>query len=218
MLMMNVSDSAFKLTDQQLADARCELVALEQSLELLPQILEDKYRHHLASVVQTNRQLFDQQLYLRQCLVAAASSSRLLPPSRRMRPILIVMGCVGVLALVCTSALLRKQLTRQALMRPSAVNLDRPASVVSDSMMQLSAKGESWVEVQDLVTQETLFVGVLNAGDFRKIRLRRGLRIRSGRPDLLSLQIDTAPPIPFGEAPGEVWRTVLPPELKKARA
>jgi hypothetical protein len=63
-----------------------------------------------------------------------------------------------------------------------------------------------------------LLIGVLEAGETRTIRLRQGLRIRSGRPDLLSLQIDNAPPKAFADINSLGWHTVLPPSVRKAPA
>ena len=83
-------------------------------------------------------------------------------------------------------------------------------SPVSKSTVTLRSLGSSWVEVQDLVTRQTVWVDVLEPGTAQPIRMRRGLRIRSGRPDLLSVQIDNHQPFPFGSLNGVDWRTLRP--------
>ncbi|MFQ6539311.1 hypothetical protein, partial [Aphanothece stagnina] len=57
---------------------------------------------------------------------------------------------------------------------------------------------------------EVVYTNTLQEGDLQRIRLRDGLKVRSGRPDLLDVAV--------GEGPYEVlnpisnldWRTFLP--------
>lgn len=220
--------------DQQLAEAQAELNALEQAVEDLPHVLEVKYRQRLAAVVEANRQLqAQQQLLQQQCvplplpqhgsrwtrlrrLVAVQGIG--LPPHRRRTVALIAGAAVAVAALTWAAAR-RWPLPPQ---RPALQGVAPAASAAlpraTTSTLVLRALGSSWVEVQDLATREVLFIGVLEAGEERTIRLRRGLRLRSGRPDLLMLQVDDAAPMAFGALQGYGWRTVLPPVIRTGGA
>ena len=194
--------------------ARRELAALEEALDELPQILEDKFRQRVLTLRQINHQLQDEQASLRTQLMASKRYN--VPPWR-----LVLVG-----ALACTAlAGLGWGASRQLGFRPSAlrqapVNGDRlqAAAPLSASILQVQAQGSSWLEVQDLRSHAVLFIGVLETGQSRTIRLRQGLRLRSGRPDLLTIRIDDGQSEPFGLSQGQDWRTVMPPALRTAGA
>jgi hypothetical protein len=84
-----------------------------------------------------------------------------------------------------------------------------PTPQRADQDLLLRAQGESWVEVQNL-DGEVIYMNTLQDGDLQRIRLRDGLKVRSGRPDLVDVAV--------GEGPYEVlnpinnldWRTFLP--------
>jgi hypothetical protein len=135
-----------------------------------------------------------------------------------MRALVVALVC-AVLAGLGWGAARQLGLGPPAL-RQAQRNGDRlqAAAPLSTSILQVQAQGSSWLEVQDLRSHAVLFIGVLEAGQSRTIRLRQGLRLRSGRPDLLTLRIDDAQPEPFGLSQGQDWRTVMPPELRTAGA
>lgn len=198
--------------------ARKELAALEGALEELPQILEDKFRQRLLALRQINQDLQREQTSLRAQLMTSPR-----PAAARWRLVLLVaLGCSALAGLGWSAALqlgfrtsgLRQPLLNSHRLPPAAA----PAAPLSNSVLQVQAQGSSWVEVQDLRSHAVLFIGVLEAGQSRTIRLRQGLRLRSGRPDLLTIRIDDGQPQPFGLSQGQDWRTVMPPGLRTAGA
>jgi hypothetical protein len=210
----------------QLVQAREELAELERAVETLPDIFETKFRAAVKSVMDTNRALALEQQQLSEAVrTALPPASPLRLPAvtwkfsphdwQRYRKPGLLLGVGMALCLVLGGVMAQ----RSRMPRPSSATAQRqPAPLQTDSVLQLRADGSSWVEVQDLHSREVLLIGVLEAGETRTIRLRQGLRIRSGRPDLLTLQIDDAPPRAFGDINGLGWRTVLPPNVRKAGA
>jgi hypothetical protein len=198
-------------SSSELELARKELAALEGAVEALPQILEDKFRQRLLALRQFNHQLELEQASLRNQLMA---SQRAVGVPWRMA-LVAALVCTGLAGLGWSAARTWGSGSTVSLRLPAA---SRPAVPVSSSILQVQARDSSWVEVQDLRTQAVLFIGVLEAGQSRTIRLRQGLRLRSGRPDLLTLRIDDGPAEPFGLSQGQDWRTVMPPVLRTAGA
>jgi hypothetical protein len=198
-------------SSSELELARKELAALEGAVEALPQILEDKFRQRLLALRQFNHQLELEQASLRNQMMA---SQRAVGVPWRM-VLVAALVCTGLAGLGWSAARTWGPGSMLSLRLPDA---SRPAVPVSSSILQVQARDSSWVEVQDLRTQEVLFIGVLEAGQSRTIRLRQGLRLRSGRPDLLTLRIDDGPAEPFGQSQGHDWRAVMPPALRTAGA
>ena len=199
-------------SSSELELARKELAALEGAVEALPQILEDKFRQRLLALRQFNHQLELEQASLRNQLMA---SQRAVGVPWRM-VLVAALVCTGLAGLGWSAARPRGPGSTVALRLPAASRSAAPVS--TSSILQVQARDSSWVEVQDLRTQAVLFIGVLEAGQSRTIRLRQGLRLRSGRPDLLTLRIDDGPAEPFGLSQGQDWRTVMPPVLRTAGA
>jgi hypothetical protein len=195
----------------ELQRARLELAALEAALEELPQILEDKFRQRLLALRQINHQLQLEQASLRTQLMPSPGPSG--APWRLA--LLVALACTALAGLGWGAA--RQLGSRAAVVQPPAA-LPPAALPQSRSTLQVQAQGSSWVEVQDLRSHAVLFIGVLEAGQSRTIRLRQGLRLRSGRPDRLTIRIDDGQPQPFGLSQGQDWRTVMPPELRTAGA
>jgi len=196
----------------ELERARSELAALEGALEELPQILEDKFRQRLLALRQCNHQLLLEQASLSRQLMASPRAAGV--PWQWV--LVAVLACAGLAGLGWSLARLRVSAPTAARRLPAALRSAAPLS--TSSILQVQAEGSSWLEVQDLRTQAVLFIGVLEAGQSRTIRLRQGLRLRSGRPDLLTLRIDDDPAEPFGLTQGQDWRTVMPPALRTAGA
>ncbi|MFM1812259.1 MAG: hypothetical protein RLZZ336_1197 [Cyanobacteriota bacterium] len=197
--------------------ARRELAALEGALEELPQILEDKFRQRLLALRQINHQLQLEQASLKTQLMASPR-----PMGPPWRPVLLVaLACTALAGLGWGAARQLGYRTgyRTGAIRQPPLNSERlppAAAPLSNSVLQVQAQGSSWVEVQDLRSHAVLFIGVLEAGQSRTIRLRQGLRLRSGRPDLLTIRIDDGSPQPFGLSHGQDWRTVMPPAFRTA--
>lgn len=84
-----------------------------------------------------------------------------------------------------------------------------PPAARSDRDLRLRAIGESWLEVRTLAG-EVVYVNTLQEGEATTIRLREGLQIRSGRPDLLEFAVDGRPFQVLGPVDDLSWRTVLP--------
>lgn len=197
--------------DAQLATAQAELQALEQLVAELPQIYEAKFRQGLEAVVQLNRQLAGEQAALRQACAGALPAAA--SPGRSSRAVAIWEKRFAPWALVAVAALvfglwLTRVRQRRAEPAPVAA-LSAPAVDTSTAaaVLVLRAQGTSWVEVQDLGSREVLFIGELKRGEQRSVRFRQGLRLRSGRPDLLTVQLDGQPPQPFDQNQGLDWRT-----------
>lgn len=84
-----------------------------------------------------------------------------------------------------------------------------PPAARSDQDLRLRATGESWLEVRTLAG-EVVYVNTLQEGEDTTIRLREGLQLRSGRPDLLEFAVDDQPFQVLGPVDDLSWRTVLP--------
>lgn len=208
----------------ELASALAELDALERAVEELPQVLEDKFRQRVRALAEFNRQLALQQQMLQKGdtagLTVASEPPRRLPalpwprlhllPSLPLRMVLLAFAC-SAMGLLGWGLAQRLQAPLRVAPAPPVV----APRLNSAGTLTLRASGPSWVEVQDLVSREVLLVGVLATGEQRQIRLRQGLRLRSGRPDLLTLQIDGQGPQPMGANLGTAWRKLLPPEVPK---
>ena len=199
----------------QLDQARCELAALEQALVEMPQILEVKFKQRVSALNQINQQLLQEQLLLVSQLAAPSGGTG--PRWRALSTGLV--GCAGLVLIGWGGARWLATPQPSARLPHSGVMQQAPGSALSSSStVVVRAQGPSWVEVQDLRSHEVLFIGVLETGDARTIRLRQGLRLRSGRPDLLSLQVDGGAARPLGADQGQGWHTLLPPGVRTAGA
>ena len=78
-----------------------------------------------------------------------------------------------------------------------------------DLDLRLRATGEAWLEVRTL-DDEVVYVNTLQEGNETTIRLGEGLRIRSGRPDLLEFGVGDQPLQVLGPVDDITWHTVLP--------
>jgi hypothetical protein len=204
----------------QIERANSECVLLEEALEEFPSMIEHKFRRQLNHVVEINCILKAQNHEMRQAL---QSQLRFSSPRSGIaaslfllcRSLLIFAVLTGLATLFVWTIPYRNQQEAGLLaVRNRSASIE-PVPVESTAMLKLAADGISWVEVRDLATEKTLFVGTLQSGEQRSIRMRRGLRIRSGRPDLLKFQIDGGSFISFENAVNLGWRTLMPPPLKK---
>lgn len=94
-----------------------------------------------------------------------------------------------------------------------ATTAEPSASVAqsSDLPLRLRAQGEAWVEVRDLAG-EVVYVNTLRMGEEAQVRLGQGLRVRSGRPDLLEVALADQPYIALGPVYDLSSQTFLPPD------
>lgn len=84
------------------------------------------------------------------------------------------------------------------------------ASKVSSSLNLMVRGGQSWVLIESL-SGLVLMDAILSDGETRVFAIDSGLRIRSGRPDLLYLAIDSKPLKPLGKIDDIGWIEILPP-------
>lgn len=199
------------LLDAQLATAQAEVRALEQLVAELPLIYEAKFRQGLEAVVQVNLQLAGEQACLKKaCAGALPPSSSLGRPGRsvafleRRRLYWALVAVVALVLAVGVTQLRQRRAEPAPVAGVPAPDLEAPAA---EAVLVLRAQGTSWVEVQELNSREVLFIGELQAGEQRTVRFNQGLRLRSGRPDLLTVQLDRQPPQPLNQNQGLDWRT-----------
>lgn len=203
----------------ELVSAYAELEAVQEAVKNLPDVYEAKFRQALTMNVQLNRYLLLRNKELEDLVnkEIVSGSASLLANSKKRGLLIGFLGtrsrsavkyigtvCLGV-AIVCFALWKFNQsyaIKSNAQTVPAGYN-----SEITSNTLRVRSDGPSWVEVQDLGTREVLFIGELQAGEERAIRNRQGLRIRSGRPDLLTISIDGAPPTPFGDRQGLGWRT-----------
>jgi phage tail protein X len=213
MTFPDADSPAVPALDAELATAQAELQALEQLVAELPQIYEAKFRQGVEAVVQVNRQLAGEQAALREACAGALPAAAATSPGRSIRLGALWEKRFAPWALVAVAALafglwLTRVRQRRAERAPVAA-LSAPAvdASMAAAVLVLRAQGTSWVEVQDLGSREVLFIGELQAGQQRTVRFRQALRLRSGRPDLLTVQLDGQRPQPFDQNQGLDWRT-----------
>jgi len=226
--------------EAQVAEAQAELEEYQRLLNELPGIYEGKFRQKLRSVAQEIRQLLDERKALQQQVVRALAEIRqqkLLPASGaasefsdhpkakiwiklqihrfRRLPKLRLMGLSAAAALgLFGSALVIPSLfsTRSLAPRGGASTLSPQAPPVPSvfTTIQLQALGgESWVLVEDLKGRQ-VFDAILQPGAPKRLPLAQGLRLRSGRPDLLFVAVGDAVPKPLGDVGDLDWVEIRP--------
>lgn len=116
-------------------------------------------------------------------------------------------GC-GAVAVVLIPQLSHSPQQRPAepLRQSGTGAVERPVS----SLKLLSRGGQSWVLIENLSGGKVLDV-VLNDGDMKDVPIGDGLRIRSGRPDLLYLGIGSQSLQRLGGVNDLDWTEIRPP-------
>jgi hypothetical protein len=80
----------------------------------------------------------------------------------------------------------------------------------ANTTIQLQARGgESWGLVEDLKGRP-VFDGILQSGEPKRFPLAQGLRLRSGRADLLFVAVGDALPKPLGDVGDLDWVEIRP--------
>jgi len=221
----------------ELARLRAELEEYQGLIDELPEIYEAKFTHQLRDVAQDIRRLMDERQALQEqinrCLEAAPAMPLLAaapeplpaPPRPWAPPVALAaaqrwlrrlprrrlgLAAAGTALALAGIAAVRWQ-PAPAPTPPPAEPVPAAPQQVAEPELRLRANGESWVEVQTLDGQ-VVTVKTMQAGEATTIRLGQGLRIRSGRSDLLEIAVADQPFVVFGPVADIDWRTVKPPE------
>ncbi len=211
----------------ELARLRAELEEYQGLIDELPEIYEAKFTHQLRDVAQDIRRLMDDRQALQEQINRSLEAARAAPllaaapeplPSSPARPWMppAAVAAATALAVAGVAALQWKpppapRAAAPAPIPPHAEPLPAPPQVADDIELRLRASGESWLEVQTLAG-EVVYVNTLQDGQAATIRLGQGLRIRSGRPDLLEFAVADQPFVLLGSVYDFDWRTIRPPE------
>jgi len=226
--------------ESQVAAAQAELEEYQRLLNELPEIYEGKFRQKLSSVAQEIRQLLDERKALQQQVghaLAETKQPKLLPASRaasefpdhpkaqiwpklqipRFKHLpklrLIGLSAAAALGLVGAALVIPSFFSSRSLAPPGGASIrsSQAAPVPSASTtIQLQARGgESWVLVEDLKGRP-VFDGILQSGEPKRFPLAQGLRLRSGRADLLFVAVGDALPKPLGDVGDLDWVEIRP--------
>lgn len=226
--------------ESQVAEAQAELGEYQRLLNELPEIYEGKFRQKLRSVAQEIRQLLDERKALQQQVGQALAETRqpkLLSASgvasdfpdhpivqiwtmlqisrfRRLPKLRLIGLCAAAaLGLVGAKLLIPSLFSSSALAPRGGESIDSSQAATApnaSTTIQLQARGgESWVLVEDLKGRQ-VFDGVLQPGAPKRFPLAQGLRLRSGRADLLFIGVGDAVPKPLGEVGDLDWVEIRP--------
>jgi hypothetical protein len=226
--------------EDQVAEAQAELEEYQRLLNELPEIYEGKFRQKLRSVAQEVRQLLDERKALQQQVghaLAESTQQKQLPastaasevpdnpkpqiwaklqiPRFKHLPKLRLIGLSAAAALgIVGAALVIPSLFSSRLPAPRAGASIRspqvPPVASTPTTIQLQARGgESWVSVEDLKGRQ-LFDAILQPGAPKRLPLGQGLRLRSGRADLLFVAVGDAVPKALGGVGDLDWVEIRP--------
>lgn len=202
-----------QLLKQQLHDAQLELERLEELIQQVPELMEQRCLQELRQVAHQNHQLLSERQRLIQLLQQGeeqhANSHPQAWPSLRpfqawvQRNRTVLLSGLGTCALAGLGAVGWQQ--RLALGTwfqasgntelPRPIRTQQPMAVVpiagdSKTIVTLEARDASWIEVINVRSGELLLQDTLNAGDTRRVRLRSGLRLYAARPEALRYSLD----------------------------
>ncbi|MBD2424005.1 DUF4115 domain-containing protein [Cyanobium sp. FACHB-13342] len=85
----------------------------------------------------------------------------------------------------------------------------RPSRAIPATLRLEARGGQSWVRVERLEGEKVLDT-ILEPGQSRELALGSGLKIRSGRPDLLYVAVGTSRPQPLGGVSDLDWYEFRP--------
>ena len=226
--------------EAQVAEAQAELEEYQRLLNELPEIYEGKFRQKLRSVAQEIRQLLDERKALQQQVghaLAETKQPKLLPssgaasefpdhpkaktwtklqiPRFKRLPKLRLMGlsAAAALGLVGAALVIASLFSSRSLAPRGGASIrssQSPQVASANTTIQLQARGgESWVLVEDLKGRP-VFDGILQSGEPKRFPLAQGLRLRSGRADLLFVAVGDALPKPLGDVGDLDWVEIRP--------
>jgi hypothetical protein len=222
--------------EQHVAQAQVELEEYQRLLKELPGIYEGKFRQQLRAVIQEIRELLDERKGLQKQVAHALAQPPLLPapvvktwadvrlprfnpssltvlafaalPGRRW----LWAGAAGLLLLGFIAAGSRR-LAQQSSPTGGAKGPVMPQRQQAPGALvplHLEARGgKSWVLVEDLQGRQ-VFEVILQPGVRHRLSLGSGLRLRSGRPDLLFVAVGDQVPRPLGGLSDLQWVVVRP--------
>jgi hypothetical protein len=213
--------------ERELARTQAELEQCRSLIEELPSIYEGKFTQRVRAVAADIQRLLQErrtlQVQISRALDAAQAPAQLVAadpatPRRQIpRRTVLLAGCIA-LGLAAALAVIA---TQRRVPRPPAAPPPRAAATPPDAAetasakrpaeLRLRARGEAWLEVQNL-RGDKVFVGTLQNGQERRLPLGDGLRVRSGRADLLEASVGGDPPSPLGPVWDLGWKTFSPPE------
>lgn len=232
-------DPAIAELEGELQQARLELAEYQTLLQDLPAIYEEKFRQKVRSTAQDIRHLLDERRALQETLstslarppelerlVSAVDVPNETSPRRSFkvslpaflaisrldhlpyfcrhwRLVLVVAVVLGGFSLISRSI---PRLQRSTAIQNPAKSAVSPTPSV---LMLLARGGQSWVLLEDQRGRQILDV-VLNDGERRSINIGSGLRIRSGRPDLLYLGVDSQALKVLGDVNDLDWVEIRP--------
>ncbi len=219
---------------QELETTRERIALYGKLIEDLPGIYEDKFRDRVDPLLERNRQLAEEGRKLREevtrlpggsaptvraALPPAAKGHREPPRLAAVPPVTVLLGLAAGGAVVLAGSLL-VQVFRPADSPPASLGPPaepagqdgsaatvKPRPEVGTDELRLSVDGLSWVEVRNL-EGERIFVGDLRGE--RRYPLGRGLRLKAGRPDLVTVEASGEPARILGEIDEIGWKTFLP--------
>jgi hypothetical protein len=214
--------------EEELEAARRKRETYQMLLKELPEVFEGKFRERIRPLQQRNDQLIEEGQVLREqirrVLPPPAREPAAIAPSREPavgdawpRSMPAAMALVALLALGGLALLL--QLAPGAKLRPAGPAGQGPfagrkesaasATGSADGVASVAVRttGTSWVEVRD-GNNRILFSNELKGA--RRFPLGQGLRIRSGRADLVRIQVDGQPERPLGPIDFVDWTRVPP--------
>ena len=226
--------------EAQVAEAQAELKEYQRLLSELPGIYEAKFRQKLRSVTHEIRQLLDERKTLleqvryaladirqpkSQPVLVAASEfpdypkskiwTKLQIPRFKRLPNLRLMGLSAVATLLLVGAALvipslftsRERAPREGAASPSP---QPPPVLNASNTIKLQARGgESWVLVEDLMGRH-VFDAILRPGLPKRLPIAQGMRLRSGRAELLFVAVGDAVPKPLSHVGDFDWVEIRP--------
>ena len=226
--------------EAQVAEAHAELEEYQRLLNELPEIYEGKFRQKLRSVAQEIRQLLDERKALQQQLghaLAETTQQKQLPvsgsafeipdqpkaqiwtklpiPRFKRLPNLRLLGfsASAALLLIGAALVIPSLFSSRELAPRGGASIRSPQSppvASTPTTIQLQARGgESWVLVEDL-KGEQVFDVILQPGAPKRLPLGQGLRLRSGRADLLFVSVGNAAPKSLGGVGDLDWVEIRP--------
>lgn len=124
--------------------------------------------------------------------------------AKRSPLLFIGIGSAFLVAIVIVGLQVRGN--RQIALSPKpVVSAKQPNVLISKAKLKLQANGgKSWVLVEDF-NGGTILDVILEPGQSKLLPIKNGLRVRSGRPDLLMIEVDQAPSRPLGKVADMDW-------------